>query len=685
MTEPESGVGPRYDACLAALKMWRDGLVREARVPLGGIKDTDLHRAITYGRREVKRVATVLPATYRHYASAIVEVIDTADALAARSGPVPSPPSAPAPAPTSSPAPAATQPPPGPATPSAPPSVDRQAELERINRQFAQLRYEEELGTPPSLEARVTTGQVSLTWAELPDGEQCVYRVISRDDEAGFDGPLAPEYADIVAITEQPTALDTRPFAAAVRVYQVWRNSGATPPEAMAKQPHWHARGVVVAPVQNLGLQEDGGRVIGQWSVFPGVTRVHVYRIPIERAGQFLSGDPQYAIAAESTNLDGFVDRTAVRGQRYLYRCFAEATVNGLAQLSSGVGEVLLVSAVLNPVENLSAAGHGTGASQVFDLQWTEPEAGKVVIYRTPTGPTSGLENETRDEATLEAFGLQLEYRLRHPVQRAADRSAVMGDVPVPQDWERVYFTPVTLIDGKARVGRTVSKVVIGQVEDPVVVERTDHQVVKFGWPGEAAAVAVSLGPRGMAATVPQEGPNYHEISRDHYRRLGGLQFPQPLRPDGCSVHLAGISFVRGERIYGSPAVADYPGLVRLHYSIDYKRSWRLSPEWAIIRLWAPRTLDKCPPFVLVHHADRLPLSVSDGQSLEVSLDADGADAPQLHFRPAQIGPTPSATAFKANVRGRAGFLRVFADITPERLRGVAVIDPPVTTLMPRG
>jgi len=86
MTGPDSGAGPRYEACLSALKAWRDALVREGKLPLGGIKDTDLHRAISRGRRDERQVSNVLPATYRRFAADMVEVIHSTDIAAVRAG-----------------------------------------------------------------------------------------------------------------------------------------------------------------------------------------------------------------------------------------------------------------------------------------------------------------------------------------------------------------------------------------------------------------------------------------------------------------------------------------------------------------------------------------------------------------------------------------------------------------------
>ena len=305
-----------------------------------------------------------------------------------------------------------------------------------------------------------------------------------------------------------------------------------------------------------------------------------------------------------------------------------------------------------------------------------------MVVYRTVAPPHAGLENETRDEATLATFGLPPDLRLAYPTQQLSDGRTGMREVPCPVGWDRVYFTPVTLLEGKARVGRSVAQAVIPMPEEPVVVERADHQLLKFGWPGNAQSVAVSIAPAGMPATTPVE--SHFEISRDSYRKLGGLQFPRRLPYGGCSVHLAGVAFVNLQRVYGEPVVTEYPGLLRIYYQVEVKRSLMHNPDRALIMLAAERELNGagCPPFVLVHRPDRLPLHARDGEPLPVAIDDDEAPPGLLQFRPARLRSQFGDPVYRANVRGHHGFIRLFADIPADVLRQVALLDPPVQNLV---
>ncbi len=322
------------------------------------------------------------------------------------------------------------------------------------------------------------------------------------------------------------------------------------------------------------------------------------------------------------------------------------------------------------------------GWDRVYFTPVTLLRQGAGRSYRLPgRDTTAGLEAETRDESALPGAGLPIDLRVGYPVQAFPEGRTGMREVTCPHAWDRVYFTPVTLLEGKARVGRTVSQAVIPLPDDPVVVERTQHQVLKFGWPGNAASVGVSLGQPGAPATLPVEGRSYHEITREAYQRLGGLQFPTRLPAHGCSVHLAGIAFVNRQRVYGDPVVAEYQGLLKLGYSIEVKRAFGRGADRVLIRLTAEEERSDCPLFVLVHHPERLPLHARDGELLPVVPDLETVSQPTLQFRPARLGPQPSEVPYRSIVRGRRGFVRLFADLRPELLRRIALMDPPVQTL----
>src|SRR5690606_6149272 len=182
--------------------------------------------------------------------------------------------------------------------------------------------------------------------------------------------------------------------------------------------------------------------------------------------------DPSFRILADQDNLGGFVDNEADRGRRYVYQFFCEAEHDGLVRLSAPVTKQLLVSAVLEPVNDLEITLDDSAHGAEFDLTWTKPAAGHVIIFRTERPPVAGSDAEAQPEDALPRMGLADENRQVHPIVWDGDRAA-MRNVPWPRGWVRTYFTPVTVLDGKVQVGRHIPAVRTPRVTDPVVVERT--------------------------------------------------------------------------------------------------------------------------------------------------------------------------------------------------------------------
>lgn len=558
---------------------------------------------------------------------------------------------------------------------------DRQARLAPEWEAFAPLDFSEAGGEPGQIQAAAAPGGgVRLRW-KAPEESYgyTVYRIVSGDDYAPYD----PQNADFVEITTETNCVDDRKFRAAIRHLQVWRNSGATEEEAKANQPVLHAQLPIVATVSDLDLREDEGRVIGQWQTFEGIKRVQVYRIPIERA-QSGFGDPAFRILVDDDNLGGFVDHQAERGKRYVYQFYCEAEYEGLVRLSAPTTRQLLVSAVLERVTDLAIELDDDAREPQFDLTWTNPPAGRVVIFRTEHGPRAGADAEPRAESALPQMNLPDQARLAHPIVREGEKAA-MRDVPWPRGWVRTYFTAVTVLDGRVQVGATIPAVRTMGVTDPVVVERTQTQILKFGWPSGAAEVSVFLGAKGQSAAELVDTAQRIDISEADYVRLGGMHFAQPLPSSGCSIHMVGVSYSAGERIESAPVSLEYEGLLRLNYTVEHRRGLlnRGMPT-LLLRIASEVKLNSAPPFVLVFNTERLPLEISDGDPVDVTLDDGTATLPVRRFIPAGLDQTWGHQVWQA-MPTQPGFVRLFLDLPPERLQSVALLDPDINQLIVRG
>jgi hypothetical protein len=682
------------EARMAVLMAWRQELIDSGKVSRTSLKEAHLRQVLRFGGADVEQLRAMLPGSVAEHADDLAWLLTTTSDGASDPPPsehgrhrVPPPPPEPASVVgsdddverTSMFRPGAPPPPP-----------IRVAETALSATDFAEFGYGEQHGqtltitTRPDRDPAGRPGALTLSWPPyLPGADTTeavvLYRLVSSDDSA----PYSPDRADPVAATTAATARDERPPVGAVRHYQVWVNVGADRNEALAAQPVKHAETVVVSPVQDFQLREDNGQVIGQWTVPPAVQIVYVSRVPAaerDRVGL------QHRILTDRDNLTGFLDTSAARGERYRYVVRAAAPVDGVLRLSASTEADVDITAVLAPVTDLTIT---TAPDGTAELTWTPPPAGRVVVYRTQNGPNAGADAAELPEAALEQIGLLPAMRLTLPsaTQTGADGATrtVMSAVSWPQEWSRAYLTPVTLLAGRALLGKTLSSVRTGVIRDVDLAEYCNKQVVTFDWPSGAAAVEMHVAPKGYDPRSGLTGKS-KEITRENYDRYGGMQLSQRELPiAGCSLHLAPVAFSGGRRVVGAVRSVEYPGLLRVQYALQVGRDPEGWPTYAHIALRAEVDVPGSPAFVLVHNRDRIPLSANDGDAVDAApLNADGAlgDQPSKELRWSQLTTHGAGEVWAANLRGRRGWIRLFVSTSsPARLRTIALLDPPVDTL----
>ena len=369
MSEPDT---LDNDPRLRALLQWRHKLIGSGVVSSTGFKEAHVRLVHRSGRTDVEQIRMMLPAGVCEHAEEMARVLAEVDDSAVE-GPTHD---------------ATAQP-----GVERPPlvGVDGQRAdappgqaLALPSEAFAPFAFGEQPGTRQPVTLRRADGDaLALSWPPYP-APYAAYRVVSAEEHP----PYSPDRAHLLAATTDTTAVDGRPASSALRHYQVWVNAGTSRTEALAAQPILYAAGVMVATVRDMVVQEDSGRVIGQWTVFPGVRAVHVERVPLEEA---TSGGHRYRILADSDNLGGFVDANAERGRRYRYRARCEVLVDGVARLSGVAQAEVAVLAVLSPVADLGLTMLPSDPV-TFDLSFTPPPAGRVAIFRTQGAPRADAE-----------------------------------------------------------------------------------------------------------------------------------------------------------------------------------------------------------------------------------------------------------------------------------------------------
>lgn len=514
------------------------------------------------------------------------------------------------------------------------------------------------------------TGDESLemTWPPPPDdGLVRIFRVITNDTYA----PVAPELGELIQATFDSQASDTRGFTTPVRHVAIWVNEGPTEEAARAAQPTLYAAGGCVLPVRHCEVREDEGTVIGQWEAIEGVLRVDVLRVPIEQAAQHQHYNPQYRLKPEFVSRGGFTDHDAVPGEEYEYRVYAVASVSGVAEeLSPYVARRVKLQAVVQSVDDLSVH-ESTEAPNAYDLAWTMPQAGNVEIYRTESPPAAGISQHVLDRATLVRQGLTSDLRLARALSRNGDKGG-MKNVPWPKGWSKAYFTPVTVLnDELIRVGKHQILTRANPVSHVRLVERVDEQFLTFAWPEGVTMVKVYQGPSGTEIVNPDAEHAIHELSEEEYRKYGGAHLRHRLPAAGCSVHIVGTSYTRGQPVHSAAVTVQYEGLARFTYDLvpipQMGRFKRGSETLRQVVVQCDLVLEDVP-LVLVHNTHRLPLYLLDGQEVQRRVMSFVPGADMLFTDQIDLG-------------GKHGFVRLFVDAPPHLAHKLAVLDPIVDHL----
>ncbi len=589
--------------------------------------------------------------------------------------PVPLPPAgSPVPAgpPADSPAPAPAEP--APQQHGVVASLDDPDRLLESMSGFAPMMFEEVADpvTPVKLRMVPGPGGIRLTWPALEQaGTVALLRVVSAENEE----PLSPDHADPVAVATGTVAFDPRPLRSAVRHYQVWVNTGTTEEDARWSEPQLYGSGSMVAQPWDLEIRPEGGSVIGKWVVAQGITEVTVTRVP-SGSGMAALQNPQNRVEPGNPHLTGFVDAGVEPGKAYLYRVVATAEVGGALLRSLPLDRRLVTQAQLEPVTDLDAEVDPSGDKTTFTLRWTPPQTGKVEIYRTqdrPQPPSGEIAPEI-----LPQTGLVDADRLIHPASQNQSGQTEMVAVPSRLGWSRVYFTPVTFLEGKAVAGGVVSVVVPGRISSAVVVDRGHSQIITLGWPEGASAVNVFLAKQEVAVEEVVGGRPHLQLSQQQYRLQGGIHFSEPLPREGTEIHLVPVSYNAEGAVPGLPYTISYTGSYQVFYNIEPPGGIGsvFSTSKRVLRLDAGRFFPSLT-FVLVWNPNRIPMHVDDGSIVPLAPITDGGQPqPPQRSITTPVGPGLAQT-WGTDLGSLRGWIRLFAvGLTPEQQAVLAVVDP---------
>jgi hypothetical protein len=509
-----------------------------------------------------------------------------------------------------------------------------------------------------------------MTWpAPSADATVSIFRVVSRDDYKA----ASPNMGRLVAATFDRSAVDDQEFSSPLRHVTVWVNEGATEMEARAAQPRLHAYGIAVLPVRDLVVQHDEGTVIGRWTAVEGLSRIDVFRVPIDVA---LANPGRHGIGqklpAGAVTQGGFRDLDASPGTEYEYRIYSVAEVGDIEEMDF-VSRRVRLEAVAEPITDLRVTPHGE-SDTAYDLELTLPSLGRVELYRTQQQPPGGITARVLTRSALVNAGFDAEALLPHGIDRAGDHGSVRN-VPWPTGWSRAYFTPVTVLDEEhIQVGTSQTLARSTSVSHVRILERVDEQFLTFAFPAGVTDVRIYEGPSGGALGDPDQEQPIFTLSHEDYERHGGAHLTHRLRPEGCAVHVVATSYTMGQARHSAPVTVEYPGLIRVEYDllpvepVTKRKKGDAGPPSTVRRVVLRSSASGTGRVALVHNPRRLPLHVRDGRELAGRMMQMTQDVSMVFEEQRDLG-------------GLGGFVRLFVEVPADVRQAVAVLDPAVQRL----
>ncbi|GAA2727055.1 hypothetical protein [Actinocorallia aurantiaca] len=435
---------------------------------------------------------------------------------------------------------------------------------------------------PPSeVEAEVDGTSVRLSWKPSPSrAGQILHEVVRRPGRPPRDSSDGTPVASV----------DLEPPVNVPLFYAVYTRRGEATSEPVPVGP------VVLRPEPTrVELASGDGMVTGRWECPPEAARVDVLRdgVPVP-AGR-----------------EGFTDRDVRNGSTHRYRVYA-VYIDGVTEVETpGVLVSVTPHALPDAVTSFDVEPY---AQDRLLLRFPIPKHGLVealLLDREPPWPTGALVPREelpahRVESTPHARGLVV-------------RPGASGVLLV-----------VTVAGASAAVGAFRRHVDLPAPEGLTAVRRGGEVEVGFGWPGDAAAVAVTYEIAG--------GPAKRiGVSRAAYTAGGGVHLPVP-EGDPVRVSVAGTSEHGGTVLTGPAVTASVaaPPVVRYDLAVTgplWKRvlALTLTPD-------RPVRLERLE--LVVRDGRVMPREPSEGELLEVWEDMDLPDETVLRVpMPRRPGP----------------------------------------------
>jgi hypothetical protein len=391
-----------------------------------------------------------------------------------------------------------------------------------------------------------------------------------------------------------------------------------------------HAIGQIVPEVLNLDIDAQPNRVSIGWTVPVGVGQVRIFRsLPNQPLG--LEPDPTRMLHRDDPAAATFHDTAVEPGARYEYLVYSESIdLTGAVANSTGQRRVVSIPTVIGPVNGFKARLHRQNGHEAVTISWLPPEFGRVEIYQKSGDPDriiKGRRGDLDQIMSLDPGRKVLDIPEDFGRGRVGFPSVVF---PLAEGTKRTY-SAIVVLGGQALISETAVLQAVGPVRQLELVERTDFQLLRVGWPEGAKFLDVWVVPQDNdVAGVPAR-----RVARSEYEMYGGVMFSfsgqgGALPPNGCDVVVRGSSLYGGIETSGPVDRISYSGRWVMSYRLQHTNAVRnrmpgnnytatleviLDPGEQTKRSWPDMRIG------IVTSPDRYPLTATEPGGTQLGVD----------------------------------------------------------------
>jgi HEPN domain-containing protein len=431
---------------------------------------------------------------------------------------------------------------------------------------------------PAAVEAKLTGGQVEVTWARSISPGNIRYRVLrATTGLAGGSG------TSDVAATSDLSATDTAaPAGSQVRYGIVAERAGISASTA------WSQGLLVAKEVEAIQVVARDGEVHITWEPVSAGHSVEAERV---------DETDRSSLQTKATNA-GLVDRDVVNGHRYRYTVRVAYPLEGGKVLRTEGRSLFAVPAPRpTAISDLRAEASSVGVS----LRFTPPEAGNVRVLRCAAEPSGNAGDEIPLER-LAAIGTDVR----------ADHEGALDPSPDIMAW----YLPVTVGEGYAVRGQPIRHLALPAITDVKAIDLSSAVRVTWSWPDGVRTATVVWRRDRQPSSADDEQAQRFTTTVAQYSEAGGVDLAVT-GPEAVFIAVYPTLRIDGESVTATSVTAAARTAVRRTAKLDLRYEVRrlgLRKRQVELQIVEPDQGPLPELLVVARSGDLLPRTPGDGR-----------------------------------------------------------------------